>query len=40
LILGLENIDPHYKIIGYVSIDTIELDNTRNHYVEQIEEII
>jgi lipopolysaccharide/colanic/teichoic acid biosynthesis glycosyltransferase len=37
LILGLENIDPHYKIIGYVSIDGIELDNTRNHYVEQIE---
>jgi hypothetical protein len=22
LILGLENIDPHYKIIGYVSTDT------------------
>ena len=37
LILGLENIDPHYKIIGYVSIDEIELDHTRNHYVEQIE---
>jgi exopolysaccharide biosynthesis polyprenyl glycosylphosphotransferase len=37
LILGLENIDPHYKIIGYVSIDGIELDHTRNHYVEQIE---
>ena len=37
LILGLENIDPHYKIIGYVSIDSIELDQSRNHYVEQIQ---
>ncbi|MDG2430913.1 sugar transferase, partial [Flavobacterium sp.] len=37
LILGLENIDPHYKIIGYVSIDAIEIDDSRNHYVEQIE---
>ena len=37
LILGLENIDPHYKIIGYVSIDSIELDPRRRHYVEQIE---
>jgi hypothetical protein len=24
LILGLENIDPHYKIIGYVSTDTTQ----------------
>jgi exopolysaccharide biosynthesis polyprenyl glycosylphosphotransferase len=37
LILGLENIDPHYKIIGYVSIDEVEIDNARHHYVEQIE---
>jgi hypothetical protein len=23
---GIENIDPHYKIIGYVSIDDMEID--------------
>jgi exopolysaccharide biosynthesis polyprenyl glycosylphosphotransferase len=37
LILGLENVDPHYKIIGYVSIDKIEMDHSRHHYVVQIE---
>ncbi|WP_225876004.1 exopolysaccharide biosynthesis polyprenyl glycosylphosphotransferase [Flavobacterium kayseriense] len=36
LILGLEDIDPHYKIIGYVSADEVECDNARNHYVAQI----
>jgi exopolysaccharide biosynthesis polyprenyl glycosylphosphotransferase len=36
LILGLENIDPHYKIIGYVSVDEIEFDKSRNHYVQQL----
>jgi exopolysaccharide biosynthesis polyprenyl glycosylphosphotransferase len=36
LILGLEDIDPHYKIIGYVSIDEVEYDTARNHYVSQI----
>ena len=36
LILGLENIDPHYKIIGYVSVDNEEFDEARTHYVEQI----
>jgi hypothetical protein len=37
LILGLENIDPHYKLLvceyWYNWVDN-------NHYVEQIEEII
>jgi exopolysaccharide biosynthesis polyprenyl glycosylphosphotransferase len=37
LISGIENIDPHYKIIGYVSIDDMEIDSARNHYVKQIE---
>jgi exopolysaccharide biosynthesis polyprenyl glycosylphosphotransferase len=37
LILGLENIDPHYKIIGYLSADTIEsIDLTYHHYIEPI----
>ena len=36
LILGLEDIDPHYKIIGYVSLDAVEFDTTRNHYVAQV----
>jgi exopolysaccharide biosynthesis polyprenyl glycosylphosphotransferase len=26
LVLGLENIDPHYKIIGYLSTDSVEND--------------
>lgn len=36
LILGLENIDPHYKIIAYVSVDPIE-DFVNLDYVQQIE---
>jgi exopolysaccharide biosynthesis polyprenyl glycosylphosphotransferase len=37
LVLGLENIDPHYKIIGYVSADTRENDNDlQNHFVQHI----
>jgi exopolysaccharide biosynthesis polyprenyl glycosylphosphotransferase len=37
LILGLENIDPHYKVIGYVSAGTTEsIDFNYHHYVEQI----
>jgi exopolysaccharide biosynthesis polyprenyl glycosylphosphotransferase len=37
LVLGLENIDPHYKIIGYVSADTSENDNNSlNHFVQYI----
>ncbi|WP_413999251.1 exopolysaccharide biosynthesis polyprenyl glycosylphosphotransferase [Flavobacterium sp. W1B] len=38
LILGLENIDPHYKIIAYVSVDTIDnKDSVHDDYVQQIE---
>lgn len=37
LILGLENIDPHYKIIGYVSADSIEIaDSLQHHFVQHI----
>lgn len=36
LILGLENIDPHYKIVGYVSADSIEDAIARTHYVPHI----
>src|SRR3970040_2677736 len=38
LVLGLENIDPHYKIIGYLSADAVEKDSLlRNHFLPQIE---
>jgi lipopolysaccharide/colanic/teichoic acid biosynthesis glycosyltransferase len=37
LVLGLENIDPHYKIIGYVSADSFESNSlSGNHFVQQI----
>jgi exopolysaccharide biosynthesis polyprenyl glycosylphosphotransferase len=37
LVVGLENIDPHYKIIGYVSADTIENDEYQSqHFVQHI----
>jgi exopolysaccharide biosynthesis polyprenyl glycosylphosphotransferase len=37
LVLGLENIDPHYKIIGYVSADSFEINSVSgNHFVQQI----
>ena len=36
LILGLENIDPHYKIVAFVSADAAEEDATVYHYVQQI----
>ena len=38
LILGLENIDPHYKIIGYVSTDSAtDIGFRHHHYVEPID---
>jgi exopolysaccharide biosynthesis polyprenyl glycosylphosphotransferase len=37
LIEGLENIDPHYKIIGYVSTDLIEENTTDFKHVKHIE---
>ncbi|MGO4906671.1 exopolysaccharide biosynthesis polyprenyl glycosylphosphotransferase [Flavobacterium sp. W20_MBD1_R3] len=36
LILGLENIDPHYKIIGFVNVDTNEKEIEAYHYVQHI----
>lgn len=32
LILGLENIDPHYKIVAYVSADTLANDDLEEHH--------
>jgi hypothetical protein len=40
LILGLENIDPHYKIIGYVSTDTTQRFISHHHYVKPIDKMI
>ncbi|MFV8368149.1 exopolysaccharide biosynthesis polyprenyl glycosylphosphotransferase [Flavobacterium sp. LB2R40] len=37
LILGLENIDPHYKIIGFVNTDISEQKVEEYHYVQHIE---
>ena len=36
LILGLENIDPHYKIIGFVNTDATEEEIEEYHYVQHI----
>jgi exopolysaccharide biosynthesis polyprenyl glycosylphosphotransferase len=36
LILGLESADPHYKIIGYVKLDSSITDNLEHHYVRCI----
>jgi exopolysaccharide biosynthesis polyprenyl glycosylphosphotransferase len=36
LILGLENIDPHYKIIGFVNSDAVEGEASEYHYVPNI----
>ncbi|OCB76667.1 exopolysaccharide biosynthesis polyprenyl glycosylphosphotransferase [Flavobacterium crassostreae] len=37
LVVGLENIDPHYKIVGYVSADTPEEIALKTHYVAHIQ---
>ena len=37
LVLGLENVDPHYKIIGFVNSDSISEQNLNFHYVKEIE---
>jgi exopolysaccharide biosynthesis polyprenyl glycosylphosphotransferase len=36
LILGLENIDPHYKIIAFVNGEAIEEEKAACHYVQQV----
>ena len=36
LILGLESIDPHYKIVAYISSDCNEKEDNAYHYVRNI----
>jgi len=36
LVLGLENVDPHYKIIGFVNSDSLADQNLDFHYVKEI----
>lgn len=36
LVLGLENVDPHYKIIGFVNSDSLTDENLDFHYVKEI----
>lgn len=36
LVLGLENVDPHYKIIGFVNSDSNAEENLNFHYVKEI----
>lgn len=36
LVLGLENVDPHYKIIGFVNSDSISKEDLNFHYVKEI----
>lgn len=36
LVLGLENVDPHYKIIGFVNTDSVSEENLKFHYVKEI----
>ncbi|OHT44589.1 sugar transferase [Flavobacterium tructae] len=36
LVLGLENVDPHYKIIGFVNSDAISEEDSNFHYVKEV----
>ena len=36
LVLGLESVDPHYKIIGFVNSDSISEENSNFHYVKEV----
>ena len=36
LVIGLENVDPHYKIIGFINSDFISEENGRSNYVKEI----
>jgi exopolysaccharide biosynthesis polyprenyl glycosylphosphotransferase len=36
LVLGLENVDPHYKIIGFVNSDSVSEEDLNFHYVKEI----
>lgn len=37
LVSGLENVDPHYKIIGFVNSDSISEELSDFHYIKKIE---
>ncbi len=36
LVMGLENVDPHYKIIGFVNSDTNAAEKFDFHYVKEV----
>lgn len=36
LVSGLENVDPHYKIIGFVNSDSISEEQSGFHYIKEI----
>ncbi|MBS7231876.1 sugar transferase [Flavobacterium psychroterrae] len=36
LVLGLESVDPHYKIIGFVNSDSVSEEDLDFHYVKEI----
>lgn len=36
LVLGLENVDPHYKILGFVSSDSVSAEVSGFHYIKEI----
>ncbi|MRX38707.1 exopolysaccharide biosynthesis polyprenyl glycosylphosphotransferase [Flavobacterium sp. LC2016-23] len=36
LVLGLENVDPHYKIVGFVNSDSVSNENLDFHYIKEI----
>lgn len=37
LVSGLENVDPHYKIIGFVNSDSISEERSDSYYIKKIE---
>lgn len=37
LVSGLENVDPHYKIIGFVNLDSVSEELSDLHYIKKIE---
>lgn len=36
LVLGLENVDPHYKIIGFVNLDVSNNNPIKYHFVKEV----
>ncbi|OXG08806.1 exopolysaccharide biosynthesis polyprenyl glycosylphosphotransferase [Flavobacterium araucananum] len=36
LVLGLESVDPHYKIIGFVNSDSVSKEDLEFHYVKEV----